>query len=124
MKVYSKEHKQALKLKSDMDNIEKRHLDHINKFDELITHATSDKDKNRIINAWDKIEEKYNKKEDIAYTNYYKFMHKHLDIDKNTDFNKYKEGFGDKKFINEMFKKKVNAKKRSVKKWDRNHNNP
>lgn len=62
MKVYSKEHKQALKLKSDMDNIEKRHLDHINKFDELITHTTSDKDKNRVIKAGIKLKKSITKK--------------------------------------------------------------
>lgn len=118
MKIFSKEHKKALELKHKMDEIEKEHLVHI-KFQEQ-----KEKHKGYLLNkeAEDKAflmrEAKFEDQEDGAYLNYYNFMHKHLNIDKNTDFSKYKDGFCDEKYINNMFKQKnaIKKQKRSVKK--------
>lgn len=113
MKIYSKEHEKALKLKHNMDLIEKQHLNHINNYDKLISKAKTPESKKRVENAWRAQEKKFESKEDIAYSNYYNHMHKHLNIPKNSkEFTKYKDGFADKKFINKMFKEKFKKDKK------------
>lgn len=121
MKIYSKEHEKALKLKENMDLTFQKHLNHINSYDDIVKKAKTPEVKKRVISAWEAREKKFENKEDVEYADYYNHMHKNFDnetIEKKLI--KYKDGFVDKKFINDMFKSKARAdkkQKRSVKKW-------
>lgn len=121
MKIYSKEHEKALKLRNNMGLCFKRHLDHVESYDAIVKKAKTPEEKKRVITAWEAREKALDKKEDVAYTNYYNHMHKNFDnetIEKKLI--KYKDGFVDDKFINNLFKTKARAdkkQKRSVKKW-------
>ena len=56
----------------------------------------------------------FNKKEDEAYAKYYNHMHRTLSITKDSPTflnKKYKDGFTDEKYINDMFKLKTKQKK-------------
>lgn len=118
MKIFSKEHEKALKLKSNMDAIEKEHLFHIRHQQKREKQKGYQKSETEAFLRREKI---FEEQEDVAYKQYYDHMHKCLDIPKSPiAFNKdkYPNGFVDEKYINDMFKAKANSKKkkRSVKK--------
>lgn len=105
---------QALKLKKEMDNIEKAHKKHIDNF-EAKEKLYTPQQRVRANKAFVKMEEKYAELEDEAYKKYYNHMHKDFNPDKTkTDFRskKYKEGFCDKQYIEDMYTEKKNSLKK------------
>ena len=116
MKIYSKSHEQALKLKREMDSIEKQHKLHI------AFQAKNEKSKFYNVNkkandeSFLKREKIFEAQEDEAYEKYYRHMHKNFDI-KSNPINyadkKYKDGFCDEKYINDLYKHQHKASKRS-----------
>lgn len=110
MKIYSKEHQKALELKKNMDQIEKEHITFLNNVEKMATKMNTTLKRNNFNNFIDHIEKDFNEKEDEAYAKYYNHMHKSLSIGKDdTTFldKKYKEGFADEKYINDMFRLKA-----------------
>ncbi len=111
LKKKSARHEQALKLKKQMDEIEKQHLKHINDFIEFSKTADYKKDKIKHNRNFAKEEKALEIKEDNAYEKYYNHMHKDFDIKNSSiDFTKYPEKFVDKKYINDMYKAKARNK--------------
>lgn len=120
MKIYNQRHQQALNLKDKMEKSEKEHLNHINNFEKSQSKAKTPQDKKRMNDAFWRMEKKYEAKENELYTKFYNHMHKDFDV-KNSKIQftnkKYKDGFVDKKYINDMYRNKVrNAKKAGAKK--------
>lgn len=116
MKIYNKSHEQALKLKREMDSIEKQHELHI-RFQEQ-----NEKTKSYLMNkkanddAFLKREKVFEAQEDEAYEKYYRHMHKNFDIKNSpidyTNRKKYKDGFADEKYINDLYKHQQKTTKR------------
>lgn len=102
MKIYSNAHKKALELKKNMDNITKEHIKFLDKAE-----------KQHWDKSFDAVEEGFNRAENEAYAKYYNHMHKSLSLQpKDNTFLKYKEGFADEKYINDMFKQKAKQQKK------------
>ncbi len=104
MKIYSNAHKKALELKNNMDNITREH----EKFLEKAEKQNWNK-------SFDAVEAGFNRAEDEAYAKYYNHMHRSLSLTKDdTTFldKKYKEGFADEKYINDMFRLKAKKQKK------------
>lgn len=113
MKIYSKAHEKALKLKREMDQIEKEHTTFLNKAEKMQTKMNTSLKRNNFNRLFDSIEKEFNEKEDEAYAKYYNHMHKSLSLQpKDNTFLKYKEGFADEKYINDMFKQKAKQQKK------------
>ena len=109
----------ALKLKEQMDKSEKEHLNHINSFEKNQSKAKTPQDKKRMNDAFSRMEKKYDAKDNELYFKFYNHMYKDFDI-KNSEIQftdkKYKDGFIDKKYINDMYRNKARAKKVGAKK--------
>ena len=115
MSNLEKNRKKALKLKREMDEIDRQHM----RFVQLVDAEEKARRKKGNLNASDKMLSKqcslFAKKEQEAYSKYHKFMHKEFDINNGTvSFNnpKYKNGFCDKLYINDLYS---NKKKELVK---------
>lgn len=103
MRIHSKDHQKALELKRNMDNITSEHEKFLKKAE-----------KQHWNKSFTEVEKGFSRAEDEAYAKYYNHMHKTLSLTKDdTAFlnKKYKEGFADEKYINDMFKQKAKQKK-------------
>lgn len=98
MKIYSKRHEQALNYLSKMNEIEKEHLKYVNS--QIRKRTDTDK-------VFARKDAYFNKKEDALYKKYYNQMHKDFGVIKLKDFNNFKNGFVDKQFVNQMYKKQA-----------------
>ena len=98
MKIYSKRHEQALNYLTQINEIEKEHLKYIN------SQSRKQTDTDKIFARKDAC---FNKKEDALYKKYYNQMHKDFGVIKLKDFNDFKNGFVDKKFVNKMYRDKA-----------------
>lgn len=121
MSTLEKNRKKALRLKREMDEIDRQHK----RFVDLVDAEEKARRKKGNFKASDKMLSKqcslFAKKEQEAYIKYYKHMNKEFDINNaSISFNnpKYKNGFCDRQFINDMFnnKKKEIAKAKADKK--------
>lgn len=115
MKIYSNAHEKALKLKRNMDKIEKEHISFLNNAEKMKSKMDTSLKRNNFNKLFDSIEKDFNEKEDEAYAKYYNHMHKSLSIGKSdTTFlnKKYKDGFADEKYINDMFRLKAKNQKK------------
>lgn len=116
MKIYNKSHEKALKLKREMDSIYKQHELHIEyqeKFEKTKDYALNKKANDE---AFLKCEKVFDELEDKAYEKYYNHMHNNFDIKNSpihfTDQKKYKDGFIDEKYINDLYKHQQKTAKR------------
>lgn len=117
MKFVNKKHERAIKLKREIDKVDREHETFLNN----LARAESKTKSSTSRKAWGKFleagEAEFNTKEDKLYREYYDLMNKEFDVNKSkikfTD-KKYKDKFMDEKYINDMFKaktkEKVNAK--------------
>ena len=121
MSTLEKNRKKALRLKREMDEIDRQHKRYV----DLVDAEEKARRKKGNFNASDKMLNKqcalFAKKEQEAYIKYHKHMNKEFDINNAAvSFNnaKYKNGFCDNQYINDMFnnKKKEIAKAKADKK--------
>lgn len=114
-KIYSRSHAQALKLKQNMDSIEKQHELHIAQQEKFEKTKEYRQNKKANDEAFLKREKVFEAQENKAYEQYYKHMHKDFDINNSRIYftnKKYKEGFADEKYINDLYKDKHKKSKR------------
>ena len=121
MSTLERNRKKALRLKREMDEIDRQHKRYV----DLVDAEEKARRKKGNFNASDKMLSKqcslFAKKEQEAYIKYHKHMNKEFDINNAAvSFNnpKYKNGFCDKLYINDMYstKKKQLAKAKEDKK--------
>jgi len=109
MSSLERNRKKALRLKREMDEIDRQHK----RFVDLVDAEEKARRKKGNFNASDKRLSKqcslFAKKEQEAYIKYHKHMNKEFDINNaSVSFNnpKYKNGFCDKLYINDMYSNK------------------
>lgn len=115
MKTYNKSHEQALKLKREMDTIYKQHELHIANQEKFEKTKEYKQNKKSYDDAFLKREKVFEAQENKAYTDYYRHMHKNFDIANSRIYftnKKYKNGFVDEKYINDLYKHQQKTSKR------------
>ena len=117
MKIYNERHQKALYLKNQLDIVQAKQMAHIHEFEGRTKGLTPDQRK-RATEAFERVQKKYNERESSAYSQYYNHMHEDFDI-KGSKISyadkKYKNGFTDEKYINDMYRKQAKEKKRGKK---------
>lgn len=114
MKFKNKRHEKAIALKREIDKANKAHEKHIDEWGNK--KFSSKAAKTRSETAFLRREKKYDEHDNKTYKAYYDHMHEDFsneDIQKNLV--KYKEGFVDEKFINDMYRNKSHKGESNVK---------
>lgn len=120
MKIFSKRHQKALQLRQKMEELEKYHLKHIEHNEKASKTKLYKGNKTLNDQQFLQREKQIEAKENALYTEYYNHMNKDFDCN-NAKISfankKYKDGFVDEKYINDMYKQQAKelAKKNKAK---------
>lgn len=104
----SKKRAKAIKLLTELNEIEKEHLKFILEHEKTQKRNKSEGDKPTTSSFW-KLNRSYEEKEDKAYKKYYNFLNSQFDLNQiESNIQKFKNGFTDQNFIDFMYNKKFN----------------
>lgn len=117
--IYSKNHQKARDLLQDLNRSQCLHDRHINRFDNKLTELQKKKcsqgDIKRAEDAFLKMEEKYDARDNVAYRAYYDHMHKEFSNKKiSENLKNYNDGFVDKQFVDDLYKEKNTKEQKNM----------